>query len=284
MIVSGAVSGHMSVILHFPSEMETNGNSLSTSYHEVSRQIDDGREIDALRYVFELPPEELDILRNNPLKVVDAIDEFGTSKFLQNVGRHKGQLVTEQIRNVQPGTMVELGSYIGYSSVLFGYYVRAYGPKGAKLISIEHNPLFGAITMAFIELAGLKDTVDVIIGGSTESIRRLHDQGRLDSIDLMFMDHLRPLFLTDLKLAETLRLIHPGTLVIANKILKPGNQAYLRYLRLPTEEKQYESDLKKDRIGDWRYCYDSTMIETIEPTGTKVRSSSLACVGFPRPY
>lgn len=203
--------------------------------------------------------------------MVDAIDQYGTSKFLQNVGRHKGQLVTELIQKHKPKVMVELGSYVGYSSVLFGYYVRKYGPPGAKLISIEHNPLFGAITMAFINLAGLSDVVDVHIGGSTETLKRLQSNRQLEVVDFMFMDHLRPLYLTDLKVAETLKIIHPGTVVIANGILKPGNQPYLKYLRAATEDKSYESEVKRDLIGDWRYVYETTTIETIEPTGIKVR-------------
>ena len=67
--------------------------------------FDDGREIELLHYVFGLP--ELESIRGDPAKVLQAIDKFGREKkYLMNVGEDKGKIVTDLIAEVKPQTMV----------------------------------------------------------------------------------------------------------------------------------------------------------------------------------
>lgn len=67
--------------------------------------FDDGREIELLHYVYSRP--DINELRNNPGRVVAAVDDYGRSKkYLMNVGRLKGEIVTGLIREVKPKTMV----------------------------------------------------------------------------------------------------------------------------------------------------------------------------------
>lgn len=68
--------------------------------------FDDGREVELLHYVFGLP--ELESIRGNPAKVLQAIDKFGREKkYLMNVGEDKGKIVTDLIAEVKPQTMVQ---------------------------------------------------------------------------------------------------------------------------------------------------------------------------------
>lgn len=68
--------------------------------------FDDGREVELLHYVFGLP--ELESIRGNPVKVLQAIDKFGREKkYLMNVGEDKGKIVTDLIAEVKPQTMVQ---------------------------------------------------------------------------------------------------------------------------------------------------------------------------------
>lgn len=67
--------------------------------------FDDGREIELLHYVYNR--SDIDELRDNPAKVLQAIDEYGRSqKYLMNVGEDKGKVVTDLIAEVKPETMV----------------------------------------------------------------------------------------------------------------------------------------------------------------------------------
>lgn len=241
--------------------------------------------------------DNINELRGSPAKVLAAIDEFGrTKKYLMNVGEHKGETVSSLIAEVKPQTMVELGGYVGYSCILFGDALRKAG--GKRYFSLERSPEFAAVIMSLADLAGLSDIVKVMVGPSDVSLQRLHDEGIVDHIDLMFLDHYKPAYTTDLKLCEELKLIKPGSVLAADNVVKPGNPPYLKYVRsTPAEKreaakssagingykewfpeqtaKQYkkwegQATLDSPRKGDPNLIYDSKFIEGWEPSGVPV--------------
>ena len=216
-----------------------------------------------------------------------------------NVGEDKGRIVSQLIQETRPKVMVELGGYIGYSTILFADTVRKAG--GAKFFSLERNPEFAAVIMSLVELAGLSDIVKVVIGPSDEGIKRLHSEGQLQHIDLMFLDHYKPAYTSDLKLCESLELVTPGTVLAADNVIKPGNPPYLEYVRSSVEEKrkrygqegvngdeaggfgdrtkkQYqnrvvEEKLNVQELGNPNLVYESRLVNSFEPTGIPVRQA-----------
>jgi len=156
-----------------------------------------------------------------------------------NIGRTKGSIITSVIAKDRPRITVELGGYVGYSALLFGSAAREACP-GAQYYSIERHPLFAAISMVVLELAGLlSGTVHVVLGSSAESLRRLYAEGCFmgEKIDLLFLDHWKPSYVTDLKLAEELGLVSEGTILAADNVVRPGNPPYLEYVRSTVAEK-----------------------------------------------
>lgn len=173
---------------------------------------------------------------------------------------------------------------------------------GRRYYSLERNPEFAAVIMSLVDLAGLSDTVKVIVGSSADSIKRLHASGVLTQIDLMFLDHYKPAYTSDLKLCEHLKLVTPGTILAADNVIKPGNPPYLEYVRSSVSNKQelYESgntkgvetagfgDRWKDQYkkregnenlstevkGNPSLIYESELVNSFEPTGVQVIISS----------
>lgn len=214
-----------------------------------------------------------------------------------NVGEAKGRIVTDLISQVKPQTMVELGGYIGYSALLFGDTVRKAG--GKRYFSLERNPEFAAVIMSLIDLAGLSDMVKVVVGPSADSIKRLHSSGSLTHIDLMFLDHYKPAYTTDLKLCEHLELVTPGSVLAADNVIHPGNPPYLEYVRSDVQTKrersqkgdqngddaahfpdssknqyqkrQGEEQLSTEFKGNPNLVYQSRLVDSFEPTGEPVR-------------
>ena len=240
---------------------------------------------------------DVNSIRNNPAGVLNAIDEFArTKKYLMNVGEDKGKIVTDLIAEVKPQTMVELGGYIGYSCILFGNAVREAG--GKRYFSLERNPEFAAVIASLVDLAGLSDVVKVVVGSSDDSIRRLHGDQTVQKIDMMFLDHYKPAYTTDLKLCEELNMIGPGSVLAADNVIKPGNPPYLEYVRSTPEQKraaskksdnvngvdtrfgdrtakQYlsregEAKLDETRRGNPDLVYESKLVNSFEPNGVPV--------------
>jgi len=71
--------------------------------------------------------------------------------------------------------------------------------------------------MSLVDLAGLSDVVKVVVGTSDASLERLHSTGQLQHIDLLFLDHYKPAYVTNLKLCEELNLITPGSVLAADQ-------------------------------------------------------------------
>ncbi|KAL8840549.1 MAG: hypothetical protein Q9170_001302 [Blastenia crenularia] len=266
--------------------------------------FDDGREIELLHFVYGHP--SIEEIRNSPTNVLKAIDEYGrTKKYLMNVGDDKGRIVADLIAEVKPQVMVELGGYIGYSALLFGDAVRKAG--GKRYFSLERNPEFAAVIASLVDLAGLSDVVKVVVGSSADSITRLYANGSLQHIDLMFLDHWKPAYTTDLKLCEHLKLITPGSVLAADNVIKPGNPPYLDYVRSSVEKKRQansvektngvdiqtkfgrNSDMYKAREGEEKLStdikgnpnlvYESKLVNSFEPTGDPDGVEITRCVG-----
>ncbi|KAG6052908.1 hypothetical protein E4U17_005233 [Claviceps sp. LM77 group G4] len=267
-----------------------------TAYAEQEEvYFDDGRETELIRGI--LGSSDCEKMRGSPRKVLAAIDAFGRKKYLMNIGQEKGAIVTKLIASHKPKVMVELGGYVGYSAILFADAVRAAG--GTHFYCLEHNPEFFSIIRMLCELAGLGDFVTVIYGDSAESLRQLKSQGLFTQIDLLFLDHYKPLYLRDLKLCEELGFINPGTTLVADNVIKPGNPPYLAYVRATPEEKkkmaasadesrsagggraaENETSVEEDPKGNPSLIYESSLVESFEPTGIPDGVEISRCVGL----
>lgn len=230
-------------------------------------QFDDGREIELLHFVYERADE----IRNSPSRVLAAIDDYGNKKnYLMNVGEYKGKIVSDLISENKPKIMVELGGYIGYSSILFGEAFRNAG--GKRYYTLESSPEFAAVIMGLVKLAGLDDVVEVIVGDSGASLHRLHREQGLEHIDMLFIDHVE--FERDTKLCERLGLISPGTILAADNCVYPGHPEYWSYITASVEEKKAAFNREEDesKRGNPELVYESRLAEGFEPSGEKVGS------------
>lgn len=252
-----------------------------------------------LHFIYGQP--NIEDVRGHPQKVLDLIDEFENDYRLMTVGVAKGKIVTALIDEIKPKIMIELGCYIGYSAILFGDAVRRNG--GERYLSLELNPEFAAIANRLIELAGLHDFVQVIVGRSDTSLDNLYKSGEVKKIELMFIDHYKPAYTTDVKLCEHLGMIQPGSVLAADNVLYPGNPPYLEYVRSTVEQKReaakngpvkgYNTEGIRDRavqsfmpeddvpvfevVGNPNLVYKS---ELNQPEGHRVSHSELPCCNY----
>ena len=228
----------------------------------------------------------------NPGRVLRLIDEYAEKyKYLMNVGSKKGSIVTKLIAERQPKQMIEFGSYVGYSTILFANAVREHG--GARYISFERDAKFSGIASALVRLAGLNDIVSFVVGSSSKNIFAEHANGRLQQVDMVFLDHYKPSYVRDLKICESLGLIAEGTVLAADNIITPGNPSYLEYVRSSPEEKrrklaemgqqgvaidqrfqqrtvnQYNNVEEDNAVapGNPEIVYESYLVHSEEPTG-----------------
>lgn len=164
----------------------------------------------------------------DPQSVLDAIDAYCSQKeWAMNVGDKKGQIVDAVVREQCPSVLLELGAYCGYSAVRMG---RLLAP-GARLLTIELNPDYAAITQQMVDFAGLQDRVTVIVGASQDIIPQLKKKYDVDTLDMVFLDHWKDRYLPDTRLLEECGLLREGTVLLADNVICPGTPEFLAYVR-----------------------------------------------------
>jgi catechol O-methyltransferase len=213
--------------------------SASRSLSDVTRppaasaDFNELRERSLLRYIITNSTE------GRPDSVIEAMDTFWNT-FFNGSGtdewRLRGNALDEAIRTTAPRRTMELGTYCGYTAVRIGRLL----PPGARLISVEIEPLFAAIASTVVEHAGLRDTVSVEIGSVEERLPAIHRKHGKEPLDALLLDHAVGEFLPDLRLLEQSGLIQKSTKVLCDWNLYPGSeqdeqaprhsQEFMRYL------------------------------------------------------
>jgi predicted O-methyltransferase YrrM len=101
-----------------------------------------------------------------------------------------------------------------------------FGPQ-AQITSIDISSDAVASARANVEVAGLSNQITIVHGPSTKMIKSLEGH-----FDLVFLDHWKDLYKSDLQLIEQRGLIAAGSIVVADnvgKIFAP--EPYLDYVR-----------------------------------------------------
>ncbi len=163
--------------------------------------------------------------RGDPQDVLEIMDRFATEiRFLMNIGPDKGPLVRELLARL-PGNarILELGAFCGYSSILLA---DTLGEEG-RVVSVELSGAAVEGSRANVDFAGLSNRVEIHHGSSTDTIPNLEG-----SFDLVFLDHWKDLYKTDLEVIEANGLLHPGSIVVADNVGPLfGATEYLDYVR-----------------------------------------------------
>lgn len=126
-----------------------------------------------------------------------------------------GKLLTVLARSVGARNILEIGTLGGYSTICLA---RGLQP-GGRLVTLEFNPIHAEVARANIARAGLAGQVEVMVGRAVGSLAALTTAGH-GPFDLIFIDADKPSYPEYLD--WSLRLARPGTLIIADNVVRQG--------------------------------------------------------------
>ena len=189
-------------------------------------QIGDGREAACAAYV------EANARRGDVDDVLRIIDRFATEEsMLVNVGDEKGQLLDAAVRRADPKLALELGTYCGYSSLRI-----ARAAPAAKVFSVEFAAANAEVARRIWAHAGVDDRVTCVVGtigdgGLTlDALAGDHGFGA-GTVDLLFIDHDKKAYLSDLQSILGRNWLHKGSIAVADNVRVPGAPKYREYMR-----------------------------------------------------
>jgi predicted O-methyltransferase YrrM len=126
-----------------------------------------------------------------------------------------GQFLALMVRIAGARSVLEIGTLGAYSTI---WMARAL-PPGGRLVTLEIDPRHAAIARQNLEVAGVSDRVEITLRPALDSLSTLANGGA-NSFDLIFID-------ADKKslpeyLDWSLKLAHPGTVIIADNVVRNG--------------------------------------------------------------
>jgi predicted O-methyltransferase YrrM len=135
-----------------------------------------------------------------------------------NVSAVQGKLLHLLARMHGARNILEIGTLGGYSTI---WLARAL-PAGGRLITLEANPKHADVARANIARAGLAEVVELRLGKALDTLPQL-DQENRGPFDLIFIDADKPGYPE--YLPWTLKLSRPGSLIIADNVVRKGGVA-----------------------------------------------------------
>jgi len=127
----------------------------------------------------------------------------------------QGKLLELLARVQGARSILELGTLAGYSTI---WLARAL-PSDGRLVTLELNPDYAEVARANIARAGLDHLVEQRVGPAIETLPQLVAEGA-GPFDLIFIDADKVSYPD--YLPWTLKLSAPGTLIIADNLVRDG--------------------------------------------------------------
>jgi predicted O-methyltransferase YrrM len=131
---------------------------------------------------------------------------------------NQGQLLKLLAEVQGAARILEIGTLGGYSTI---WLARAL-PETGKLVTIELDPHHAEVASANIERAGLSEKVELRLGRAVDVLTDMVNEGS-ESFDFVFIDADKSSYPDYLELS--LRLSRPGTLIIADNVIRNGGVA-----------------------------------------------------------
>ncbi len=132
-----------------------------------------------------------------------------------NVSANQGKLLHLLARAMGARKILEIGTLGGYSTI---WLARAL-PSGGRLITLEADPKHAAVARKNIARASLDKTVEVRLGAAQDTLPQLGAEGA-GPFDLIFVDADKQSYTE--YLAWSLKLSRPGSLIIADNVVRKG--------------------------------------------------------------
>ncbi|GMI09878.1 hypothetical protein TrLO_g15281 [Triparma laevis f. longispina] len=183
---------------------------------------------------------------DSPEQILKIIDTFCEERhWMMHIGSLKVEILRDALLKRMatftiptPPTliMLELGTYCGYSAIQLCSLLRTHHPTQPFLLySLEISQQNARVARSIIDLAGFSDNVKVFVthdveDGLVEITKDLKPE-TTQFIDLLFIDHDKDSYLSDLQLIIKNSHLNSSSVVIADNVIMGRIDDYLEFVR-----------------------------------------------------
>ncbi|PHV70636.1 methyltransferase [Sporanaerobium hydrogeniformans] len=160
---------------------------------------------------------------------------------------------------LQPAEILELGTAVGYSSILMSEFLKENG----HITTIERFDYMYDLAVKNIEKAQLNETIKLLKGDAVNILPTL----QTETYDIIFMDCAKGQYINFLP--ECIRLLKPNGLLITDNVLHKGTVARSRYLI----ERRQRTTHARLREYLWSITHSPELHSSVLPIGDGVALS-----------
>ncbi|CAE7732023.1 comta [Symbiodinium microadriaticum] len=211
--------------------------------------------------------------RGNPHSVCDEVESFGrhvsgsSKTWLKVAGGEKSEVLWAAAQHARSSLVLEIGTYCGNSSIRI-----ATASPNIRVVTLEADPVHAVIARAVIAFAGLSSRVWT--GHSREVLPYMQGKygGARGGFGLVFMDQRGSRYQEDLTMLESLGLVRPGAIIVADNVLKPGAPLFLWQL---CKSAKYQTQVV--RVSEFAMPVEDWMLVCRVGKQSMCACESLAC-------
>ena len=158
--------------------------------------------------------------------VLKAMDNYATDvQYMMNIGPKNAIILENEIIKKRMESskirILELGTYCGYSTLCILKHLQ-----NDIFYSIDMSKPAIDITNKVLEYVHKRDAVRLIRGAAEDVLEAF-----IEPFDIIFIDHHKDKYLSDMLILERLGLIKTGTTIVADNVGLKKSMPYLEYIR-----------------------------------------------------
>jgi predicted O-methyltransferase YrrM len=159
---------------------------------------------------------------NKADQLLNEIADIAIVEFLPIIGPARGKVLSEEVKKANPKNVLEVGTFIGYSTILMGRELE----KNSQITTIEEHLVESEVAKDNIRQSEINANVQVINGDAVEIIPTL-----TSDFDFVFLDAAKEEYFQYLKLIENK--LKKGAVIVADNAGKfeAEMKDYLDYVR-----------------------------------------------------
>lgn len=163
---------------------------------------------------YELVRGYLQAIQKEEDELLEDIQKYAVKNHVPIIKNEVIQLLKVLLTLHKPGSILEIGTAIGYSSILMSQYLDAEG----KITTLERSDEMLIQAEKNIQLAHKKSVITILKGEAEEILPTLTEQ-----YDFIFMDAAKGQYITFLPYC--LKLLKVGGLLVSDNVLQDGTIA-----------------------------------------------------------
>lgn len=161
-----------------------------------------------------VPPYITSYLREKTVhddEFLHELEEYAKTNSVPIVEPETARFISVLCRIIQPKRILEIGTAIGYSSILLSKSI----PDDGKITTLEYNPEMAKIARENIQKAGLCEKIEVVEADAKEYLSQIEGE-----YDIVFLDGPKAHYIY--MLDDCIRLLRKGGVLISDNVLYKG--------------------------------------------------------------